>query len=114
MPREDNRKVSKNDLGHALLIILKLAGWLSLIIAGCLLGLAKPETDTFYDRIYQTVPRQEWNLDLIRHMRPFLIASIACTPLGFVVYLTGIGRKKYAFPVSLVITGLLSVAGLVA
>jgi hypothetical protein len=114
MPKEENRKAPEKDLGHVLLILIKLTGWLLLIIAGCLLGLAKPETSTFYDRIYHNVPRQEWNIDLIRHMHPFLIGAIACTPLGFVIYLTGIRRRKYGFPFSLVITGLLSVAGLVA
>lgn len=103
-----------HNLGHVLLVILKLAGWLLLIVAGCFLGLAKPETSTFADKIYQTTPRQEWNMDLIRQMGPFLVAAIACTPLGFVIYLAGIPRRRYAFPLSLVLTGLFALAGLYA
>ena len=102
------------DAGYALLVILKLAGWLLVFAAGCLVGLAKPETTTFYDKIYQTTPRQEWNMELIRHIPAVLIAGIGCTPLGLVVYLTGIRGRKYGFPVSLVLTGLLAAAALVA
>jgi len=109
-----NGKAVNHDLGHVLLVMLKLAGWLLLIVGGCFLGLAKPETSTFYDKIYQTTPRQEWNMDLVRHIGPALVAAIACTPLGFVIYLIGIPRRKYAFPLSLVLTGLFSLAGLYA
>jgi len=109
-----NGRTLHHDLGHVLLVILKLAGWLLLIVAGCFLGLAKPETSTFYDRIYQTTPRQEWDMDLIRQMGPYLVASIACAPIGFVIYLTGISRRKYGFPLSLALSGLFSLACLYA
>ena len=48
--------------------------------------------------------------------RPFrvLIAAIACTPVGLVMYALGIRNGKHRFPVSLILTGLLGVAGLVA
>lgn len=107
-------ETASSEAGYALLVILKLAGWLLLFAAGCLVGLAKPETTTFYDKIYQTTPRQEWNMELIRRVPALLTAGIACTPLGLVVYLTGIRSRKYGFPVSLVLTGLLAVAALVA
>ncbi len=103
-----------HDAGYALLVILKLAGWLLLFGAGCLAGMAKPEMTTFYDRIYQTTPRQEWNMELIRPIPAVLIAGIACTPLGLAVYLAGIRSRKYGFPVSLVLTGVLAAAGLIA
>jgi hypothetical protein len=109
-----DRRTPRHDAGHVLLVILKLAGWLLLIVAGCYLGLAKPETSTFADKIYQTTPRQEWNMELVRQMGPFLVASLACTPLGFLIYLTGIPRKKYVFPLSLFLTGLFSLASLYA
>ena len=114
MPDTRNRKTEKRDIGQALLVVLKLAGWLLLFAAGCVVGLAKPETSTFYDRLYQTTPRQAWDMHLVRHAGPLLIAVIACTPAGFAVYLAGIARKRYAFPVSLVLTGLISIAGLIA
>jgi hypothetical protein len=79
-----------------------------------MLGLAKPPPSTIADRIYQTVPRQEWNMDLIRNIGPVLVAAIACTPIGLFIYALGIPRKKYGLPVSLILTGLLGVAGLVA
>jgi hypothetical protein len=107
-------KAGDQDLGHVLLLLIKFAGWLLLIAAGCLLGLAKPPSSTIADRIYQTVPRQEWNMDLIRHIGPALAAAIACTPIGLVIYSLGIRRRKYDVPVSLILTGLLAVAGLVA
>ena len=109
-----NGRTLHHDLGHVLLVILKLAGWLLLIVAGCFLGMAKPETSTFYDRIYQTTPRQAWDMDLIRQMGPYLVASIACTPIGFFIYLVGIPRRRYGFPLSLVLSGLFSLACLYA
>ena len=103
-------KKSDHDPGRIALVALKLAGWLLLLAAACMFGLAKPEPTTFYDRVYYTKPRQEWNMDLIQHTGPFLLAGIGCTLLGLVVYLSGVRRRKYGFPVSLVVTGLLSAA----
>ena len=107
-------KAGDEGLGHVLLLLLKFAGWLLLIAAGCLVVLARPPSSTIADKIYQTVPRQEWNMDLIRHIGPVLVAAIACTPIGLVIYSLGIRLKKYGFPVSLILTGLLAIAGLVA
>ena len=107
-------KAGDEGLGHVLLLLLKFAGWLLLIAAGCLVVLARPPSSTIADKIYQTVPRQEWNMDLIRHIGPVLVAAIACTPIGLVIYSLGIRSRKYGFPVSLILTGLLAVAALVA
>jgi|GEM_PF-2623441 len=100
--------------GHALLLLTKFAGWILLIAAACIVGLARPPSSTIADRIYQTVPRQEWNMDLIRHIGPVLVAAIACTPIGLSIYALGIRSRKYGFPVSVILTGLLAIAGLVA
>jgi hypothetical protein len=112
----DAKKAEAGDQGFGLvlLLLLKFAGWLLLIAAGCLVVLARPPSSTIADRIYQTVPRQEWNTDLIRHIGPVLVAAIACTPIGLVIYSLGIQRRKYALPVSLILSGLLAVTGLVA
>jgi hypothetical protein len=107
-------KAGDEDLGHVLLLLLKFAGWLLLIASGCILVLARPPATTIADRIYQTVPRQEWKMDLIRHIGPVLVAAIACTPIGLVIYSLGLRLKKYGFPVSLILSGLLAVVALVA
>jgi hypothetical protein len=107
-------KAGDEDLGHVLLLLLKFAGWLLLIAAGCLVVLARPPLSTIADKIYQTIPRREWNMDLIRHIGPVLVAAIACTPIGLVIYSLGIRDGKYGFPISLILSGLLSIAGLVA
>ena len=114
MADEKKGKAGDQDLGYVLLLLLKFAGWLLLIAAGCILVLARPPSTTIADRIYQTVPRQEWDTDLIRNIGPVLVASIACTPIGLVIYSLGIQRRKYDLPVSLILSGLLAVAGLVA
>jgi hypothetical protein len=114
MADEKKGNAGDQNLGHVLLLLLKFAGWLLFIAAGCLLVLARPPSTTIADRIYQTVPRQEWNMDLIRHIGPVLLAAIACTPIGLVIYSLGIQRRKYALPVSLILSGLLAVTGLVA
>ena len=107
-------KAGDKDLGLVVLLLLKFAGWFLLIAAACMLGLARPPSSTIADKIYQTVPPKEWNMDLIRHMGPVLVAAIACTPMGLLIYYRGIRERKYGLPVSLIMTGLLGVAGLVA
>jgi len=107
-------KAGDEDLGHVLLLLLKFSGWLLLFAAGSLVVLARPPSSTIADRIYQTVPRQEWNMDLIRHIGPALVAAIACTPIGLLIYSLRIRGKKHGLPISLILTGLLAVAGLVA
>jgi hypothetical protein len=114
MAEAKKAKAGDEDVGHVLLLILKFAGWFLLIAAACMLGLARPPSSTIADKIYQTVPPQEWNMDLIRHMGPVLVAAIVCTPMGLLIYYLGIRERKYGLPVSLILTGLLGVAGLVA
>ena len=107
-------KTGRQDLGQVWLALMKLAGWLLLIVAVCILGLAKPETNTIADRIYQTASKREWNMELVRYIAPVLAAGIGCTWIGLIVYFLGFRSRKYALPVSLIVTGLLSAAGLVA
>ena len=107
-------KTGKQGPGHTWLLLTQFAGWLLLIAAACILGLARPQSSTIADRIYQTVPRREWNMDLIRHIGPVLVAAIGCTPIGLLIYALGLRRGRHAFPVSLILTGLLAVAGLIA
>jgi hypothetical protein len=49
-------------------------------------------------------------MDLIERTGPFLLAGIGCSLLGLAVYLIGLFSRRYAFPVSLVLSGLLSAA----
>jgi len=80
-------KAGDEDLGHVLLLLLKFAGWLLLIAADCQIVLARPPLSTIADKIYQTVPCQDWNMDLIRHIGPVLVVAIACTPIGPLAFL---------------------------
>lgn len=104
----------EHGLGYGLLVFTKFAGWLLVLAAGALVGLARPKSDTIADKIYQTVQRQRWNMELIEYVGPVLVAAIACTLIGLVIYLIGLRGKRYAFPVSLILTGLIGVAGLIA
>lgn len=107
-------QAADNGSGYVALVITKFAGWLLLIAAGCVAGLARPKSDTIADKIYQTVQPRDWNMELLAYAGPLLIAAILCTPIGLGIYLLGLGQKRYAFPVSLIVTGVLSIAGLVA
>ncbi len=108
------RKTGDQGPGHSWLLLTQFAGWLLIIAAACILGLARPQATTIADRIYQTVPRQGWNMGLIRHIGPVLVAAIGCTLLGLLIYALGLRRGRISFPVSLILTGLLAAAGLVA
>lgn len=114
MADSKKRNTENQGFGYVLLVLTKFAGWVFLIVAGCLVGMARPKSSTIADKIYQTVQRQRWNMDLIEHVAPVLIAAIVCTPIGLAIYLIGLRQKRYAFPVSLIVTGLLAVAALVA
>ena len=104
----------RQDLGRVVLVLMKLAGWLTLIVAVGIVGLAKPETNTIADRIYQTASKREWNTELLRHIVPVLIAGIGCTSIGMALYFIEFRSRKYALPVSLIVTGSLCLAGLLA
>ncbi len=114
MPDTKKKKAGDQGVGHVLLAVTQVAGWVLLIVAGCLVGLARPQSTTIADKIFQTTQRQTWDMDLIGYVGPVLIAAIACTPVGLAIYLLGLRGHRYSFPVSVVLTGLLGVAGLVA
>jgi hypothetical protein len=104
------KEPDKKDIGHLLIVALSVGGWLFLAVGACLFGLAKPEPKTFYDQLYFTSPRRHWDLDLIRHAEPALLAGVGFALAGLLVYLTGIQSRRHRFPVSLVLAGLLSLA----
>lgn len=108
VPKRD--QTEEKETGRVLLTVVTVGGWLFLVVAACLFGLAKPDPNTFYDRVYYKATRQAWNLDLIEPTGPILLTGIGCTLAGFGIYLAGIRHKKYRFPVSLLVTGLLSAA----
>jgi hypothetical protein len=110
MAVERREAAGKEGIGRVLIVALSVGGWLFLAAGTCLFGLAKPEPNTFYDQLYFTSTRQHWNLDLIRHARPVLLAGVGSALAGLLVYLTGIQQKRHKFPVSLVLAGLLSLA----
>jgi hypothetical protein len=113
MPDANRDEARNRDPGSLVLVVLRVAGWLLLLLAGGLLGLAKPETTTIADKIFQTARTPKWDMDLVQLIGPVLIAGMGCTAMGLAIHYLGNRDKKYALPVSLIVTGLLSLAGLV-
>ncbi|MCK9172711.1 MAG: hypothetical protein AB7T15_03190 [Desulfuromonas sp.] len=100
------------DLAQQLLRVLAALSWLLVLAAFFLISLAKPQTETFFER-YNNLPVQtQWNAELLVYVFWLLLAAILCGGLGLGFNLLRLRRRDDSVRLSLVLAGLLSLLGL--
>jgi len=99
-------------------LLIKLTEWFAvlgifmLLAALYVIGLAKPETETFFDRYFDIRLRSYWDLDLARYIFYFMVFALLSSGAGLFINSRRHRRKEDRYDIFLLIVGLVSLAGI--
>lgn len=100
--------------------LLKLLTWVNgiaamgLFTAICIMAVAKPEVETFFDRFYKVnvYRRPHWDMVLVDYIAIMLVVSAVSSIIGLVINSRRLQRKGDYIRSTLVLCLVLSLAGL--
>lgn len=96
------------DILSVILTCLRVATWIALFVSLIFFGLAKPQTRSVYDTLYNTSVRTTWDQTMISRIIVSLYASFCISIAGLLLSLVRGRRKNERYPVSLVLAALIS------
>lgn len=101
------------DLGVKLLHWFVLIGWLLMFLALIIASLAKPQTQTFFDRVVKLGGRTTWNQDMARYILYSMVLGLFISFGGLYINLKRNRRREDELRVSFILIGFLSAIGIV-
>ncbi len=99
-------------------IWLHVMEWLAIVgifmlLAGLyMLGLAKPETETFFDRYFDVRVRYYWDLGLARYIFYFMIFGLVSSVTGLFINSRRRRRRGDRYDIFLLVVGFFSISGI--
>lgn len=101
------------DLWVRSLRYLALAGWILLVCAFLVLARAKPQVETFFERLYNIQLQQQWDMELARYILYLMVFGLAISFLGLIINARRIRRRTDEWRFSLIFLGVISLTGIV-
>ena len=92
---------------------LAIGGWLLMLAALIVLGLAKPEEVTFYDRHFNIARDTNWNYSLRSIIFYMMILGFSVSVLGLTINLKRLRRRDDEYRISLILMGFISLLGII-
>ncbi|MBU0730097.1 MAG: hypothetical protein KKE17_03900 [Proteobacteria bacterium] len=98
---------------------LKTLGWLSVVswalmfAALVLFGKARPQIQTYIDTKFNVPLRAEWNIELANYLFYLMIVGLFLSLAGIVINLKRHRRRNDEFIISLIMLGIVSLAGII-
>ncbi|MGE5614673.1 MAG: hypothetical protein ACM3XR_09725 [Bacillota bacterium] len=86
--------------------------WVLIITAVIFAGLAKPENETFFDRLFNIRVRGYWDYDLLRYAFIILLLNFVTCIVGFILNLFRQKRKTDRINKSVILLAAVSLAGI--
>lgn len=87
--------------------------WLLSIAVLCITGKARPQNETFFDRLFNITVRDYWNENLLAYAFPIWIMNFIVCVVGFILNLFRQKRKADKISKSIIILGAISLAGII-
>lgn len=100
------------DLWTRSLRYLALAGWTLLIAAFVILDRAKPQVETFFERVYDIRLHQQWDMELARYLLWLMVLGLLLSIVGLVINARRNRRRTDQWRISLILLGIISIAGI--
>ena len=91
-----------------------VSGWLLMFVALIIIGVAKPQTETFFDRSFDVDVRAAWNENLLQNIFYIMILGFVISLIGLMINKRRARRKDDELRISLVALGIISIAGIIA
>lgn len=101
------------DLWIRSLRYLALVGWTFLIAALVVLDRAKPQVETFFERVYDIRLQQHWDMELARYLLWLMVLGLALSLLGLIINACRKRRRTDQWRLSLIFLGLISLTGII-
>lgn len=92
---------------------LALAGWALMIVALVILDRAKPQVETFFERVYDIRLQQQWDMDLARYLLWLMVLGLVLSLFGIIINACRKRRRTDQWRLSLFVLGLISLAGII-
>jgi hypothetical protein len=86
--------------------------WLLFIAALVFIDTAKPETETFFDRMFDVSIRDYWNENMLLYAFFVMVLDLAVCIIGLIFNLARHKRKTDRISKSILILGILSLSGI--
>jgi hypothetical protein len=86
--------------------------WVLIIAAITFTGLAKPESETFFDRFFNIRIRDYWDYNLLRYVFVILLLNFVTCIVGFILNLFRQKRKTDRINKSVILLAAVSLAGI--
>ncbi len=91
---------------------LAMAGWGALLCAFIVLSEARPQVETFFDRVYGIQLQQQWNMDLARYILWLMVAGLTLSLGGLVINSFRLRRRTDEWRFSLIFLGIICLTGI--
>ncbi|MEJ2634508.1 MAG: hypothetical protein P8184_04375 [Calditrichia bacterium] len=89
-------------------------GWLIMLAALIILGNAKPQTETFFDRSFNIQLRNAWDMNLARDILYLMMGGLVISVASLILNASRHRRKNDQYRISFIFMGFLSVVGILA
>ena len=93
---------------------LGVFGWLLMFVALLVVGKAKPQVETFFDRHYHIALRTAWDESLIDYLCYVMLFGLCLSVSGLIINRKRHRRKGDEYRISLILVGIISLAGIAA
>jgi hypothetical protein len=112
-PIYDQERRQGDDVRLKVIRWLAVSGWILLVIALFLLGYAKPQVETFFDRYYELRLESSWNMTLASYMYYLLIIGQFSSVAGLVINVTRHRRYNDEYRYSLILMAIVCAVGII-
>ncbi len=108
-----NRRYGKDSLS-GILKGFKAASWISMFVSVVFLGMAKPQTESVYDKLHNTTVRTTWDQPALDRLLFCLMFTMCVSTAGLLLSVIRSRRGSERYPVSLILPALISFNALLA
>ncbi len=102
----------RRDVWTRLLTIFNVLSWVVIALILILTERAKPEFESFFDRIYRLDIRTWWDIEFVKYLFWLAFAGSIMSSIGLILSVTRGRRQEDTSRFGLLLMGLLSVIGL--
>ena len=102
----------RRDLWTRLLTLFNLLSWVIIALILIITERAKPEFESFFDRVYRLDIRTWWDIEFVKYLFWLAFAGSIMSSVGLILSVTRGRRQEDTSRLGLLLMGLLSVVGL--
>lgn len=100
------------DLPTRILAVLNVLAWVVVVLILVVAERAKPQFESFFDRVYRLDVRTSWDLEFVQYLLWITMAGSVVGSIGLILGVVRARRRDDSSRIGLVVMGGLSLAGI--